>query len=228
MIDFDPHAGIYSKKIEESLAIFGQRHDFFVRNKASILLDLLSESGRPPDMRLLDVGCGTGLVHPYLIDYVAELHGVDVSRESLSIARKNNPLASYVPYDGKTLPYENGAFDCAYAICVLHHVPVPQWQAVILEMTRVVRDGGIVIVVEHNPINPATQWVVRSGELDDGAILLWPRRLKHLFEHARLDRIATRYIQFTPFGGVFFRRLDAWLAGVPLGTQYVVHGYRRN
>src|SRR5687767_3110693 len=166
MSEFDQHAELYSRKIEQSIGMFGQDHDFFIRNKASVLLDLLSEARSTQEMRLLDVGCGVGLIHRYLTDQVADLDGVDVSNDSLAVARESNPGVAYTSYVRSILPYDTGTFDCAYAICVLHHVPVVQWQAFVSEMQRVTKPGGMVVVIEHNPINPATQWVVRSCELD--------------------------------------------------------------
>lgn len=226
MTDFDHSAEIYSKEIEKSIGMFGQSHDFFVRNKASILLKALSGIGNPAEMKLLDVGCGTGLVHPYLAGHVRELHGVDVSEKSLSVARENNSGARLASYDGSRLPYEDGEFDCAYAICVLHHVPVPQWQPFMDELARVIKRRGMVVVIEHNPLNPATQWVVRTCALDDDAVLLWPRRLRQLFARTGLQDVDVSHVGFTPFGSAFFRRLDTALARIPLGTQYVMHGRR--
>ncbi len=42
-------------------------------------------------LKVLDVGCGVGLVHRYLSGKVGSLHGTDVSGESLAVAGKANP-----------------------------------------------------------------------------------------------------------------------------------------
>jgi ubiquinone/menaquinone biosynthesis C-methylase UbiE len=226
MAEFDKHAEIYSKKIDNSIELFGQSHDFFVRNKASIIVDVLSEIGAPENMQVLDVGCGTGLVLGHLVDRIPQLYGVDVSHQSLAVAEQSNPSVRFKVFDGGRLPYEDGFFDCAFAICVIHHVPVNSWEFFVKEMARVTRPGGTIIVIEHNPLNPATNWVVRNCDLDENAVLLWPKKARQLFEAACLQEIVTQHIQFTPFEGSFFRRLDNWLSRIPLGTQYVMKARR--
>jgi ubiquinone/menaquinone biosynthesis C-methylase UbiE len=163
-------------------------------------------------------------VHPYIIDSVGELHGSDVSSTSLDVARRTNPQVRYLPYDGDTLPYETASFDCAYAICVMHHVPVPQWTGFLREMRRVVRPGGAVVIIEHNPLNPATQWVVRTAPMDANAVLLSPWKLHKLMKAAGIGSLWIRYVLFMPFTGKLARAIDRLLARVPLGTQYVLGG----
>ena len=223
--EFDRYSGNYSQDIGCAVGKFGQGHDFFVRNKVDILLPAMARiNADTRQLNVLDVGCGVGLVHRYIKDAVGTLSGTDVSGASIDVAHKENPGVAYQAYDGHTLPYPDASFDCAYAICVLHHVPVSQWQEFISEMRRVVRPGGLVLLIEHNPLNPATQFVVRNAPMDENAVLVWPRRLRALMQSAGLGRSWIRYVLFTPFDGVIFRKLDRLLAPVPLGTQYVMGG----
>jgi SAM-dependent methyltransferase len=224
-INFDRHAEDYTARIDDAIAGFGKRHDFYIRRKADIMLDLLGPEPKSRQAKILDVGCGVGLVHPYLIDHVAELHGTDISTLSLDLAAKGNPKARYKAYDGVVLPHADGAFDCSFAINVMHHVPPVSWERFVSEMARVVRPGGQVVVIEHNPFNPATRWIVRTCELDRGAILLPPRRLRSLFASGDLRDIMMRYVLFTPFEASLFRKLDNALARLPLGAQYVMRGF---
>jgi SAM-dependent methyltransferase len=221
---FDSHSEDYSETIEQSLGIFGKKHDFYTKVKADRLIQIMSALGPIENLKVLDVGCGVGLVHTYLSGRIGNLQGADISGPSLQVARRANPGVGYSAYDGNHLPYATGTFDCAFAICVLHHVPVPAWQAFSLEMARVVRPGGLVVIIEHNPLNPATQWVVRHCELDEDAVLLWPWRLRELLVKAELASVETRYFLFTPFDGRIFRRLDKSLSRLPFGTQYFIHG----
>jgi ubiquinone/menaquinone biosynthesis C-methylase UbiE len=221
--EFDKFSKSYSENIGDAVELFGKDHDFFVRNKADTLLSAFGSSGMDSSkLQVLDIGCGVGLVHRYIKNAVGSVHGTDVSGASLDIARTENPDIAYDAYDGVNLPYPDASFDVAYAICVLHHVPVPQWQKFVDEMRRVVRPGGQILLIEHNPLNPATQFVVRNAPMDENAVLVWPRRLRALMRAAGLLEPDTRYILFTPFEGGFFRRLDRLLKRVPLGTQYVM------
>jgi SAM-dependent methyltransferase len=226
MTIFDKFSKTYSQNIDESIAVFGKDHNFFVKNKARIINNIITFERDSKEAKVLDVGCGTGLIHKYIVNKNRQIYGVDVSKDSIAVAQEANPSVVYSIYDGEVLPYEAGTFDLAYAICVMHHVPTQQWANFVSELYRVLKPGGVALVIEHNPFNPATQWVVRNSELDIGAVLLKPRRLKGLFEVAGIKDIKTDYIQFTPFDGDFFRSLDGWLAAIPLGTQYVIKGTR--
>lgn len=223
--EFDRHSGGYSDKIGEMIAPFGQSHDFFVRSKADILRPIFATiKADTSKLKVLDVGCGVGLVHPYILDSVGELHATDVSRASLHVAGRTNPHVRYLAYDGSTLPYEADSFDCAYAICVMHHVPVPQWQNFLREMRRVVRPNGVIVIIEHNPLNPATQWIVRTNAMDENAVLLTPWKLRKLMKSVGVSSLWLRYVLFVPFAGKVARAIDGLLARVPLGTQYVLSG----
>lgn len=221
--EFDQYAGSYQEELNSSLAISGQSHDFFVQDKIRHLGRLFSSA--TPDsssLNVLDVGCGVGLGHPQVADLVQSLHGVDVSSESIRVAQESHASISYQAYDGQHLPFENDTFDAAYTICVMHHVPPTQWRDFLVEMHRVIKPGGQVIVIEHNPFNPATQWIVRNNELDKDAVLLNPFRLKTLFSECELEWRETRFTLFTPFGHPLFRLLDEMLWWLPLGAQYVM------
>ena len=223
--EFDRYSQSYSEDIDKVIGVFGKKHDFFIKAKADIILPALTALDEDVSrLKVLDVGCGVGLVHPYLKGALGALHGAEVSSESLEVARRNNPGVAYDIYNGHVLPYADASFDAAYAIGVMHHVPSAQWLAFLREMRRVVRPGGLVLQIEHNPLNPATQWVVRNAPMDENAELLTPWRLRRLMKEAGLARIWTNYVLFTPFAGKAFRLLDRLLKRVPLGTQYAMGG----
>lgn len=223
--EFDKYASTYSAEIDASLGKFGTDHDFFVRHKAAVLgerFTALGAGGEGP--KVLDVGCGVGLVHAHLAPKVRELHGVEVSEASLEEARARNPGVVYQAYNGDILPYADGEFDAAYAINVMHHVPVESWPAFARELARVVRPGGLVIIIEHNPLNPATQWIVRTCPLDENAVLVAPWKLAALMRAAGVAERKIEFVLTTPFEAPVFRAIDRVLGWAPLGAQYVMTG----
>jgi SAM-dependent methyltransferase len=227
MSEFDRHASNYSRLVQDSLGIAGRSHDFFMQVKADLLLRLLESQGNPSAARVLDVGCGVGLMHRWFDGRVAEVHGVDMSEESITEARKNNPASRFALTDGKTLPYEDARFDLAFAVSVFHHLPPGQWSPFIAEMKRVVRPKGIVAILEHNPLNPLTQFIVRGSILDVNAALLTPWKTSQLLGSNDFHEVRTEYFLFTPFRHKVARKIDRYLAKVPLGAQYVSYGKRR-
>jgi ubiquinone/menaquinone biosynthesis C-methylase UbiE len=225
MPEFDHYLDTYEEEVNKCIGIFGQKHEFFVRHKAEILLPAFATvDENASKLKVLDVGCGTGMLHRLISGAVGELHGADVSGLSIEIAREHNPTVQYKTYDGQALPYAEASFDCAFAICVLHHVPVEQWAAFLEDMIRVVRPGGLVLLVEHNPLNPATQWVVKTCKFDANAHMVKPWTLRRLLKSAGVEHPSVKHVLFTPFDAKAFRRLDRLLSAVPLGAQYVVSG----
>ena len=234
MKEFDHYRDGYSQQINQAIAFSGQTQDFYTAVKARCLLDIFSRL-RPsksvseaasgdagPALEVLDVGCGQGLIHPYLHPSKSNLKltGIDVAGTVIDEAKAANPHVHYDVYDGERLPYGADTFDAAFAIAVMHHVPPANWASFLAEMSRVVRPGGLVAIVEHNPINPLTQWIVRSCPFDENAVLLRSGRLARLFRATGLVELERRFIIFTPFDSAFFRQLDAGLSWLPLGAQY--------
>lgn len=219
---FDESVADYSAQIEAAMGPLGGSHDFFMQHKAQLVREFVAKHFGKRRVRVLDVGCGMGLMHQYLDDSNIELHGIDISPKSIEYAAAHNPHVQYHVHEGERFPLDTGSFDLSFATCVMHHVPVPMWEGFMREMTRIVGKGKYVMVVEHNPLNPATQWVVHHCEIDRDAVLLAPWTLKKLFRGAKLRAIRTRNILFTPFRARVFRALDDLLSRVPLGAQYVM------
>jgi SAM-dependent methyltransferase len=230
--EFDQHKETYRSDIDKAVAFSGQSHDFFTRVKAEYLIDLLrvlekdrnTPSPAALPLEVLDIGCGHGHIHPYLILSAMrmKLSAIDVAATVVEEARLMNPTVDYRSYEGDRLPYDDSSFDAAYTIAVMHHVPPPQWPAFLKEMRRVVRPGGLIVIFEHNPINPLTQWIVRTCPIDDNAVLLGSRRLWKLVAQTHFTEIESRYILFTPLDGPRYRAFDKMIGWLPLGAQYYV------
>ena len=230
--EFDQHKETYRSDIDKAIAFSGQSHDFFTRVKAEYLVELLQdlarERGTPSSearsLDVLDIGCGHGHIHPYLIqsDVRMKLSAVDVAATVVEEARLTNPSVNYQSYEGERLPYDDATFDAAFTIAVMHHVPPAQWPAFLLEMKRVVRPGGLIAIFEHNPVNPLTQWIVRTCPIDDNAVLLWSGHLSRLVSQGGFVDVASRYILFTPLDGPRYRAFDKMIGWLPLGAQYYV------
>lgn len=224
---FDSHADSYREAVEDSISFSGLELDFFARRKAALLLDLaVRRIGDPAGLVLLDVGCGVGVTDGFLVDHVGRLLGVDTSREAVVRAQAENPAVSYSAYDGDRLPYDDESVDMAFAICVFHHVPPAERPALAAELRRVVRAGGLAVVVEHNPFNPFTRLAVSRCEFDDDAILLTRREATRLLEGAGLERAEARYVVFFTAESPRLARAEDMLRWLPAGAQHYVAARR--
>ncbi len=94
-----------------------------------------------PGTRVMDLGCGRGdsidlfrSLEP-AVDWV----GVDIER-SPEVDERTRGDASFVCFDGESLPFEDASFDLVYCKQVLEHVRRPD--PLVAEVARVLRPGG--------------------------------------------------------------------------------------
>ena len=225
--EFDEHARSYDQQIERAISFSRREHDFFTKAKVDALLSLVARRlGDPGEMRALDVGCGSGVAHRFLTPRLKTLEATDVSPEMLALAKRANPDVTYHLADGSRLPVPTAAFDLTVATCVLHHVPPPERRSFLAETARVVRPGGLVVVFEHNPLNPLTRLVVRRVDFDADAELTRMGPLQELFRASGIPLVESRFIVLFPWRGAVFTTVEQMLRRVPLGAQYYVCGRR--
>jgi SAM-dependent methyltransferase len=220
MSTFDSYAGTYSDDVQSSIDFSGLQHEFFLKAKADVLADILRDHfGNNGPAQALDIGCGVGLLHPYIRPFFTRLVGIDISAASIAQARQANPNVDY--YTAQDLPYPDGAFDVTMTVCVLHHVLPEHWASFARDMRRVTRPGGLICVIEHNPLNPMTQLAVHRCAFDADAILLRASKTKALLQGAGATRVKTEFFLTLPTRHIFARKLERLVARVPLGAQYL-------
>jgi len=104
-------------------------------------------------MSLLDVGCGRGTVLRNLRDRFARVVGVDISSRNLDRLRQELGSVELHQASAHELPFPDASFDRVLLYGVLHYMP--SWNhagLVILELIRVSRPGGIVVVGDNEPV----------------------------------------------------------------------------
>lgn len=132
------------------------------------LLQHLGEaSGSTP--AVLDAGCGAGFTARMLFrDRFKDIRyiGADISTAVEIAAQDIAPLAPqclFVQSDLMTLPFGNASFDIVVSEGVLHHTP--STRAAILELSRLVRPGGIFafyVYAKKAPIREFTDDYIRG------------------------------------------------------------------
>ncbi|MFB4280187.1 class I SAM-dependent methyltransferase [Nonomuraea sp. MTCD27] len=90
--------------------------------------------------RLLDVGCGTGVVTAAALAVGAEVTAVDADPGMLELASRRHPYATVRLAALPDLPFEDGQFDAIAGNFVINHVP--DAAAALRELHRVLRPGG--------------------------------------------------------------------------------------
>ncbi len=123
-----------------------RRHYGYHRFLDDLQVDIVREFLRP-GARLLEVGCGTGLLMSRLRDHEGDLLGVDPSPGMLAHARDRR--LDVVQAGAESLPFEDASFDLVYSFKVLPHVEAIG--KAMSECTRVLRTGGTALLEFYNP-----------------------------------------------------------------------------
>jgi len=76
--------------------------------------------------KILDCGCGTGILLKDLDKLYESNYGLDISYEMLRNARNWVSESDLIVGDIETLPFSEGSFDAVVCRGSLHHVPLPQ------------------------------------------------------------------------------------------------------
>jgi len=222
--EFDRLATDYDERLKDPVReYFAPDSEFFVRRKIDVLLAFARGLGVDTRRQTwLDVGCGKGQLLRAGQPHFAAVQGCDVSTAMIDGARDLHVVAQTGP---DRIPFADRSVDWVTAVCVYHHVEPCDRGRLTAEIRRVLKPGGIFAVVEHNPLNPAVQLIVRRTPVDEHAILLTAGRARRVLRDAGFDVLGTRNFLYVP------QRLYRWawiveraLERLPLGGQYAVFG----
>ena len=137
----------------ENAARWHQIRSLYIdEREVEVVLSDIIEAATPRD--LLDIGTGTGRMLEVLGPRVIHALGIDQSREMLAVARVNLERAGLADSlvrlgDMYQLPLADTSFDAIVIHQVLHYADRPA--EAIAEAARVLRPGGILIVVDFAP-----------------------------------------------------------------------------
>ena len=116
--------------------------------------DIIRRLKPAPDSEILDAGCGFCYHTVRLARSGAKLTAVDFSEVALRAARQTIDGAGIADQvslrqaDLTSLPFSDASFDYVVSWGVLMHIP--QLEMALLELTRVLRPGGILVITENN------------------------------------------------------------------------------
>lgn len=108
---------------------------------------VLSITQFEPGDVVLDIGCGQGrfLEKVCRENDMVSCYGIDLSREMIRIAVENAPVnCHFIVGESDSLPYQEGSFSKIFCMNAFHHFPEPEKS--LREISRVVKDSGVVII----------------------------------------------------------------------------------
>lgn len=145
-------------------------------------------AGLARDVRVLDLGCGTG----YGADRLSEdgdVVGLDPDELSLAYARKHFPDVRFISGTAESLPHDLGLFGLIVAANVLPHVESPK-AALDSAILRLAPDGTFVASVPPI-VDEQTMEAHRASGLHRSNLYLWDWEslFRKRFKEIRLHRL---------------------------------------
>jgi len=141
----------------------------------AIRSSILTAARFPSMPRVLDLGAGTGRIGKAFIAAGDFYVGVDMSLSMLQKFPDDSESCLLVQADARQLPFRDGAFDLVLLMQVLSSVD--DWPAVLTEVRRILRSGGIVVV--GHTVGPESgidnQLKRHLRAILEGMQLAWPR-----------------------------------------------------
>ena len=123
-----------------------EMHDVSVREKkAKKIISVLEDhiGGKTDDLRLLDIGCSTGIITSLLAKNFKSAQGIDIDELGIKYAMENfgSDSLKFSVQDSMNMSIESDSVDVAICNQVYEHVP--DAARLFSEIHRVLRPGGV-------------------------------------------------------------------------------------
>jgi len=105
--------------------------------------------------KILDVCCGTGYLESLLLDSVepdVQIVGIDLSENQIRVAKRRVGVSNvqFLTGDARQIPFEDHHFEKSFINFTLHEMPADVRRAVLLEVVRVTKKDGSIVILEGN------------------------------------------------------------------------------
>ncbi len=159
--------------------------------ESSIIKSFLKNSMRG---NILDVACGTGIMFKNYGN--RNIYGIDISKDMLKVAKKDYPSAKLKISEAEKLPFNSNFFSAAITSRFICHTP--NYKKIIMEMTRVVKPGGSIIIdfFNRNSLSlPTTKLRLIKGRLRYFNLFTY----KDIIKIAQENNLKIRYLKSKVF-----------------------------
>jgi ubiquinone/menaquinone biosynthesis C-methylase UbiE len=134
-----------------------------VGKQAQYNLEIVARLKLKKSDRVLDLGCGTGVLTRLIADRLdadagGVSTGIDAAAKMIAVARKKreNRTCRFETAAAEALPFADESYDAVVSSLFFHHVPLDLKAAALAEAYRVLRPGGTLVIADmHVP----TTWM---------------------------------------------------------------------
>ena len=215
---FDRIAHAYNETIPAHV------REHYLRRRVTLVREHL------PSGCIVDAGCGTGTLMAALAAAGLRPLGVDDSLAMLE-QQPDSGRGRVAQGLAHQLPLRDASVDGAICVATLHHlIDRAAVTATIRDMVRVTRSGGVVILWDHNPLNPYWPIFMRRLPQDAGGYRLVPLRFilraaRTIPSVARIQAIRTGGIpDFVPAAWLpLMARVEHWWESTPILRNFLAH-----
>lgn len=150
-----------------------------------------------PGASVLEVGCGTGDVALLASDQVGasgSVVGIDPSPEMIAVARRKAEKT------GRTVDFQSGViealafadhtFDVVFSSLMMHHLPAEIKQRGLAEIARVLKPGGVLVIIDMKQARTHRERLVKTLMLH-GAMGNGVQHLPPLLQAAGFTQVET-------------------------------------
>ncbi|MCX5477372.1 bifunctional 2-polyprenyl-6-hydroxyphenol methylase/3-demethylubiquinol 3-O-methyltransferase UbiG [Kaistia geumhonensis] len=203
----------------------------FIRDEAAARFGRMATDPRPlAGLRLLDIGCGGGLLSEPMARLGADVVGADASPESIGVARAHAAASGlaidYRATTAEALAEAGETFDIVLAMEIVEHVAdVDLFVAAVAGM---VRPGGLIVFSTINRTAKALMLAIVGAEY----VLRWLPRGTHHYEKLVKPReletaLLAAGVTVSARSGVVYDPLrDRWKTSSDLDVNYMLAGAR--
>ena len=182
--------------------------------------------------KVLDVGCGDGLLLQMLSEQGIQAHGVDISEVAVRVCTQKGFMVSKNDFTTDPLPFGDGTFDTVIALDVLEHVYNPE--KLLSEMNRVAKSAIVISVPNFGSLPARIQVLfgrVPENNTPNKGHLYWFtwKVLKDLLAREHLVVDETRFNttwERVPVLGSIMKKLAAWYPSL-FALSFVIRTKKR-
>jgi ubiquinone/menaquinone biosynthesis C-methylase UbiE len=100
--------------------------------------------------KVLDLGCGSGISTKRLHNFGAKVKGVDLSKNLIEIAKKDNPNIEFYASTGKKTPFHKNEFNIVSSGLMVHYIE--NLNTLFKEVSRILKKNGSFVFSLNHPV----------------------------------------------------------------------------